>query len=183
MLHRLTIALTFIFCLNLTSLSAQSDGEIQVEAQNALRAYSLTTLNASVREGSVILKGSVNSCRNRLLADTVVSRIRGVKIIQDGIVVLGPSVPDAQIKTQVKQIIADRKRRFDHFGYGSMKARVKDGAVTLSGTATRELADPVIDRIAGVAGVKNVIDHVQRIAPYEPHWRSDYPIAEPVQAP
>jgi len=181
MLRSLAIALTFIFALNVTCVFAQSDSKIQVAAQNALRAYSLTTLHASVKKGSVILNGSVNSCRTRLLADEVVSRIHGVKAIQDGIVVLGPRVPDAQLTIQVNRIIADRIHKLAGFGYGSMTADVQNGAVTLSGTATPELADPAVGKIAGVLGVKNVIDHIHRIARFEPHWRSDFPVVEPIQ--
>ena len=182
MLRTLAITLAFVFALHVTCVSAQSDSEIQVEARNALRAYSLTTLHASVQNGSVILKGSVGSYPKRLLADQVVSRIRGVKTIQDGIVVLGPRVPDAQLKTQVDKIIADQIRKLGGFGYGSMDAGVQNGAVTLSGYATPELAGPAIGKIERIVGIKNVIDDIHRIARYQPHWRSDFPIAEPVQA-
>ena len=175
MLRSLAIALTFIFTLNVTCVFAESDSKIQVSARNALRAYSLTTLHASVQKGSVILKGSVNSCRTKLLADEVVSRIHGVKTIQDGIVVLGPRVPDGQLAIQVNRIIADRIHKLGGFGYGSMTADVQNGAVTLSGTAAPEVADPAVDKIAGVIGVKNVIDQVHRIARFEPHWQSDFP--------
>lgn len=147
MLRSFVVSHTLFFRLSLTCLFAQSDAEIQMEAQNALRAYSLTTLVPSVQKGSVILKGTVNSCRKRLLADEVVSRIHGVRTIQDGIEVLGPSAPDWQLKTQVDKIIADRIRKLGRFGYGSIIAGVKDGAVTLSGTATPQLAEPAIDKI------------------------------------
>lgn len=174
MLRSLAIALAFIFALNLTCVFAESDSKIQVSARNALRAYSLTTLHASVQKGSVILKGSVNSCRTRLLADEVVSRIHGVKTIQDSIVVLGPRVPDAQLAIQVNRIIADRIHKLGGFGHGSMTADVKNGAVTLSGNAAPELADSAVDKIAGVIGVKNVIDHVHRTTRFEPHWQSNF---------
>lgn len=81
MLRSAVISLTFIFGLSLSSLLAQSDEKIQTEANDALRAYSLSTLIVSVQGGSVILKGTVDSCRKRLLADEAVSRIHGVKTI------------------------------------------------------------------------------------------------------
>ncbi len=180
MLRSSVISLTFIFGLSLTCLFAKSDGKIQMEAQNALRAYSLSTRVVSVKGGSVILKGTVDSCRKRLLADEAVSRIHGVKNIQDSIEVSGPSTPDAQLKTQVDKIIADRIRKLGRFESGSIIARVRDGAVTLSGAATPELTQPVINKIASIAGVKNVVDHVHRMVLYDPRWQSNFPGAEPI---
>ncbi len=176
MLRNFAVALAFIFALNVTLLFAKSDGEIQAAVQNALRAYSLAALDASVQSGAVALTGSVDSCRKRLLADRVVSRIHGVKTIQDSIEVSGPSVPDAQLKALIDKIIADRIRELGGFGYGSMTAHLKDGAVTLSGGAAKELADPTIDQIAGIAGVKNVMNHVVRVPRFEPGpSRSTFP--------
>ena len=176
MLRSLTIALAFIFALNLTSLFGQSDEAIQVAVQDVLRAYSLAALDASVQRDSVILTGSVDSCRKRLLADQVVSRIHGVKTIDDRIEVSGPSVPDAQLKTQIDKIIADRIRQLGGFGFGSMTAHVKNGAVILSGAAAKELAEPAIDDIAGIVGVKNVMDHVSRVPRFDPSpGKSNFP--------
>lgn len=183
MLRSLFIALALIFALDQPRLSAQSDSEIQVEAQNALRAYSLTALSASVQNGSVTLKGSVNSYPQRRLADEVISQIHGVKTIQDGIKVSAPRIADAQLKTRANRIITDRIRKLGGFGYGSISAQVKDGAVILTGFAAPRLAEPAINEIAGVVGVKNLIDHIQRTAKYESHWQSGFPGVEPVQAP
>jgi hyperosmotically inducible periplasmic protein len=182
MLRSSVILFTFIFGLSLSFLFAQSDGEIQIESQNALRAYSLSTLNVSVQGGSVILKGTVDSCRKRLLADEAVSRIHGVKTIQDRIEVSGPSIPDPQLKTQVDKIIAHRIRNRGRLGYGWIFAGVKNGVVTLSGTATPELAESAIDPIAGIAGARNVVDHVHRMVREDPRWRSNYLVFEGAQA-
>lgn len=154
----LLLALTFNS--SLTCAFAQTDEEIQAAVLKALSAYSLTSIHASVQKRSVSLTGSVNLCRDRLLAYETVSRIHGVKAIQDGIEVSGPLVPDAQLKPQIHKIIADRIRKLGDFGVGSITARVHNGAVTLSGAAAPELAAPAINAIAGVVGVKNVIDHV-----------------------
>lgn len=176
MLQSLTIALASIFALNAPFLFGQSDKKTQAAVQDVLRAYSLPALNVSVQGDSVTLKGSVDSCRKRLLADQVVSRIHGVKTIQDSIEVLGPIVPDAQLKTQIDKIIKDRIRKLGGFGVGSIAAIVKDGAVTLSGSAAKELAGPAIDDIAGIVGVKNVIDHVLLVPRFDPSpSRSNFP--------
>jgi len=53
------------------------------------------------------------------------------------------------------------------FALGSMKAAVRDGSVTLSGTAARELTVPAINAIAGIPGVKEVIDNILRVPHYD----------------
>lgn len=105
-----------------------------------------------------------------------------MKTIQDRIEVSGPSISDPQLKTQVDKIIAHRIRSRGRLGYGRIIAGVKSGVVTLSGTATPELAESAIDPIAGIAGVRNVIDHVHRMVREDPRWRSGFLVFEGAQA-
>lgn len=166
----LLVALTLI--LSLTYVSGQSDQQIQTAVQKALRAYSLTTTLSSVQDGFVTLTGWVVMCRDRLLAVETVNRIHGVKGVDDRIDVSGPNIPNAQLKAQIDGIIKDRIRDLGGFGFGSISAHVQDGVVTLSGAAATELTVPTIDKIAGVVGVKNLIDHVLRVPRYENQWPS-----------
>jgi osmotically-inducible protein OsmY len=181
MLRSYAVALTLTVALSSTNAFGRSDQEIQIAVQKALRAYSLVTVHFSVQKGSVTLHGVVSSCRDRLLVDETVSRIHGVRTIQDGIEVSGPRILDARLKTQIDKIIADRIRKLGGFGFGSMTVHVQDGAVTLSGAAAPELAVPAIYTIAGTVGVKNVIDHVLRVPHYEKIWRSDFPGFDGIQ--
>jgi BON domain len=104
-----------IFVLSSAYAFAQSDEEIQTAVQKAIPE---TTIHASVQNGAVILTGFVDLYRDRLLADETVSRIHGVKTIQDGITVAGPQVPDTQLKPAIDEIIADRIRNLGTFGAG-----------------------------------------------------------------
>ena len=166
MLRRYLVALPLVATLASPNAFGQSDQDIQIAVQKALRAYSLITIDSSVQDGAVILQGIVSSCRDRLLADETVRQIRGVKAIQDSIDVSGPIIPDSQLKTQINKIIAARIRKLGGFGVGSIAVHVQNGAATLSGTAAPELATPAIDAIAGTVGVKNVIDHLIRVPRY-----------------
>jgi osmotically-inducible protein OsmY len=167
---------TLIFTLSLGYAFAQSAEEIQAAAQKTLRAYSLTTIQVSVQNRFVTLTGVVNLYRDRLLADETVSRIHGVETIQDGIKVGGPQVPDAQLKAEIDKIIADRIRALGTFGFGTMKAQVRDGAVTLSGSAAPQLTEPAIIAIDGTVGVRNVINLVHLVSPFDKEpWRSFVP--------
>jgi hyperosmotically inducible periplasmic protein len=156
-----------LFILSLPDAFGQSDEEIQVAAQKAVRAYSLNGIQSSVQNGTVTLTGFVELCRDRLLALETVKRIYGVKTINDQIEVPGPRIPDAQLKAQINQIIKDRIHKLGGFGYGSMKANVKEGVVTLSGAAAPELTTPAINAIAGTLGVRNLIDNVVRVSHYD----------------
>ena len=169
------LLLACTLALGLSPVSGQSDQEMQAAVQRALRAYALTAIEPSVKNATVVLTGSVNLCRERLLAVQTVSRIRGVKAVDDRIQVLTPQVPDPQLKAQVDLIIGDRIRALGGFGFGSIKAHPKDGVVTLSGTAAVKLAEPAIAAIAGIVGVKKVIDHVGRVQDYDANWHSNYP--------
>jgi osmotically-inducible protein OsmY len=164
---RRIFVLVLIFALASTYSSGQSDGEIQSAVEKAVHAYSLTRIQSSVQNGTVTLAGSVELCRDRLLAIATVKRIPGVKAIEDRIEVPGPLVPDPKLKAQIDRIIADRIHKLGGFDFGSMKASVRNGVVTLSGTAARELTAPAINAIAGVSGVRNLIDNVQRVPHYD----------------
>lgn len=167
--------LLFMLAISLSHASGQSDQQIQAAAQKALRAYSLAAIESSVHGATVTLTGLVAHCRDRLLAVQMMHRIRGVKAVDDRIEVNGPRVPDEELQAQADRIIANRIRSLGGFGVGSITARLKDGAVTLSGTAAVRLAEPAIAAIAGIVGVRNVIDHVSRVPAYDVGWASNHP--------
>jgi hyperosmotically inducible protein len=175
---RRILLLAFAFSLGLASASAQSDQELDAAVQKALRAYSLDNIHASVEHGFVTLTGTVDLCRARVLADRTLSGIRGIAAIWDRVQVSGPTVPDRELKERVTQIIADRLHKMDGGGlggglhYGSISVQVQDGAVILTGSAASQFALPAIEDVAGMPGVKNVIDHVRRVAPTSTDWDS-----------
>lgn len=166
-----SVLLAFSFLASSIDASGEGDQQIQTSIQKALRAYSLTVLS-SVQDGSVTLSGRVHLCRDRLLAVEIVNRIHGVKAILDRIEVDGPRVPDSELKSKIDQIITGQIRKLGGFGFGSMRAKVHDGVVTLSGAAAAQLASPTIAQIADIVGVKDLSDQVHRVQQYETKWPS-----------
>jgi len=164
---RRILLLMLLFTLSLPDALGQSDEEIQVAAQKAVRAYSLNGIQSSVQNGTVTLTGHVVLCLERLLAIETVKRIHGVKTIKDQIEVSGPRIPDAQLKAQIDRIVKDRIHKLGGFGFGSIKVNVKESVVTLSGAAAPELAAPAINAIAGTLGVRNLIDNIVRVPHYD----------------
>lgn len=154
---------------------AESDQDIQAAVQRSLRAYALNDVHTAVRNGSVTLTGSVTICRDRLLADELAGRVQGVNAIDDQINVSGPSIPDNQLKADVERIITQGHHKLGWFGYGSVTTQVQDGIVGLYGTAAAELAAPVIAAVAVTPGVRNVVDRIQRVPPYDSSWSRSHP--------
>jgi hyperosmotically inducible periplasmic protein len=167
--------LALTLALGPTCVSAQSDQQIQASVERSLHIYGLTAVHPSVQNGAVILSGWVNICRDRLLADELTGRIQGVTTIDDLIDVSGPPIPDAQLQNEADSIVARRLHKLGGFGYGSITAHVQDGIVALHGTAAAELAAPTIAAIAATSGVRNVIDRVHRVPPYDSDWRRSHP--------
>ncbi|KAA6461975.1 BON domain-containing protein [Acidobacteria bacterium AB60] len=172
---RRILLLTLTLILGLSRAQGQNDERIQAAARRALHAYSLAGIQASVRNGIVALTGDVSLCRDRLLAVQMMTRIHGVKSIDDEIEVEGPSIPDEQLQSQIDRIISARIRALGGFGSGSISARLEKGVVTLSGTAAIRLADPAITAIAGISGIRNVVDRVVRVSGYDSGWQSSSP--------
>jgi osmotically-inducible protein OsmY len=167
------VLLACTLAIGLSPASGQGDQEIQEGVERALRAYALTAIESSAQNATIVLTGSVNLCRDRLLAVQTVGQIHGAKAIDDRIHVCGPRVSDDQLKDQVDRIIAARIHRLGGFGFGSMTARLKDGVVTLTGTAATKLAEPAIAAIASLTGVTNSVDHVGRVPDYDANWHSN----------
>lgn len=154
---------------------AQSDGDVEAAVYKALRAYEIQGVQISVESGVVTLSGKVDRCLARLDALQMTSRIRGVQAIADKIRVVGPRIPDERLRSYLEKMIAERTRQLGGFGFGSVAVGVRDGVVTLSGNAARQLANPVVAAVAQTAGVKNLIDRVQIVPVYDTGWAQSGP--------
>jgi hyperosmotically inducible periplasmic protein len=172
MRSRLLLAVTV--CLVSQASFGQSDENIQANVQKVLSAYSIKSVHSSVHGGVVTLIGSVDLYRTRFLADQLTSGVPGVKSIWDQVEVSGPNVTDQELTRQIKNLITDRIRKLGGFGFGSISVNVKDGVVTLNGFAAPQLTLPTTEAVGDLPGVKNLIDHVKRVPPSEPHWQSGF---------
>ena len=173
---RLTLLLAVSMFLGSKPSFGQNDQNIQANVQKALSAYSIKSIHSSVQRGVVTLTGSVDLCRTKILADELASGIPGVKSIWDRVEVSGPTVPDKELSKQIENLITDRIHRLGGFGFGSISAQVHDGVVTLRGYAAPQLALPTTAAVAGIPGIKNLIDHIKPVPPVEAHWQSSFEI-------
>lgn len=123
-------------------------------------------IGVAVEKGVVTLSGHVGSYAEKLAAERVVQRVKGVRAIAQEIEVRLPSdkkTNDDEIAQRALSVIAwdttipDRKLRI----------KVQDGWITLSGEVEwyfqRQGAEAAVRRLSGVAGVINLIAVKPRI--------------------
>ena len=115
---------------------------------------------AYVSEGTVTLRGTVGSPRQKIEAERAAKRVHGVKNVVDELEVRplpGHKREDADLRGAVLQALA-----LDSVVPQTVDAQVEDGKVTLSGTAAwqfeRDEAEFVVNNVHGVVRVQSEID-------------------------
>jgi osmotically-inducible protein OsmY len=121
-----------------------------------------TAIAVSADDGVVTLRGTVGSFREKREAKQDAQRVRGVRSVNNEL--------EVRILTEDRRDDADlrgdvlRALMLDSLVPATVDAKVDDGRVTLTGTASwqfeRDEADFVAANIAGVVGVENEIDLV-----------------------
>jgi osmotically-inducible protein OsmY len=129
-----------------------------------------TDIGVAVKNGVVTLTGFVRSYSQRYQAENDAKRVLGVAGIANDIEVRLPSEsqrPDPEIAREAVEAL---KRELP-YSSSNMKVVVKDGWLTLEGTAEwnyqRTRAEDAVLRIRGVKGVSNLITLRPRVAPSE----------------
>lgn len=153
---------TALFTSVILPLSAQTDGAIQVAVQKALSNPKFKMVHVSVKDGVVILSGSVDLYDAKIQADRRTHRVKGVRAVQDNIEIGGPNIPDSLLQEHLVKAI-----EYDRVGYrttpfNSISVQVHNGVVTLGGHAWGPVdADSAVAVAANTKGVKDVIDEIQ----------------------
>jgi osmotically-inducible protein OsmY len=130
-------------------------------------------VGVSARDGVVTLHGLVPTFRQKWLAERAARRLREVRAVANDLEVVRLDAPanDALIA----QAVADAIDWDDAVPTGRVKATVRHGWVTLTGTATwqfqRAAAERAAARVAGVKGVSNSIVVESEISVPELHAR------------
>jgi osmotically-inducible protein OsmY len=118
----------------------------------------------SAKDGAVTLRGTVGSFRERRDAKRAAKRVYGVKSVDDQMevrILMGDRVDDAELRGFVLQILT-----LDSLVPSTIDAHVRDGVVTLSGTAEWQYQrDAAEDDVINVYGVFDIIDEVTLVGP------------------
>jgi len=135
---------------------SRSDEEIRKNVVEALLYDAATDsyeLKPEVKDGVVTLDGTVQSYREKQLAVYVAKSVKGVKEVNDNIVLDSKSErPDEQIVADVRSVIDNDVWLTNSF----IATDVKDGVVTLTGTVGSAAQHNRASMLAWTAGVKSV---------------------------
>ena len=158
----LGLALGLPVCAQRRHTQGPYDKQIQSDVQQRLSKHDkFRNVRVSTEAGIVTLTGSVKQYNDKESAEHEARKAEHVAGVRNQIQVAGPMVPD----TELAQKVADRLR-YDRVDQGimfnSFSIAVKNGVVTLNGTALDEPNKAsALAVVAGTPGVKGVIDHVQ----------------------
>jgi osmotically-inducible protein OsmY len=149
----------------------KSDSDIKRDVEAELKwdpDIDPTDIGVAVKDGVVTLTGFVRSYTQKWQAERDVKRVSGVVGVANDIEVRLPTSsqrPDPEI---ARDAVAALKHELP-YSSEAMKVLVKDGWVTLEGTAEwnyqRTRAEEAVRRISGIKGVSNLILLKPRVAP------------------
>jgi osmotically-inducible protein OsmY len=129
-----------------------------------------TDIGVAVKDGVVTLTGFVRSYTEKWQAERDAKRVSGVVGVANDIEVRLPTSsqrPDPEI---ARDAVAALKHELP-YTYETMKVIVKDGWLTLEGTAEwnyqRVRAEEAVRRVGGIKGVSNLILLKPSVAPLE----------------
>jgi osmotically-inducible protein OsmY len=148
-----------------------SDQELQRTVEDELRwepDIDSTDLAVAVRNGVVMLTGFVRSYVQKIKAEEVAKRVRGVRGVANEIEVRLPIIhqrPDPDIARDA----VDALRLELPYTSEQIRVIVKDGWVTLEGNLEwhyqKERAETAVRKIRGVKGITNSIKLAPRVEP------------------
>lgn len=114
-------------------------------------------IDVRTADGIVTLSGTVDNILSKKRALTLTKSIKGVQSVVDEIKVSPEKCSDEQVSEDVARTLADDPA----VGRDGIKATVKDGVVTLTGTVAnwveKQLARTVAEGVRGVKRVDNEI--------------------------
>ena len=151
----------------------KADSDIKRDVEAELRwdpDINSTDIGVAVKDAVVTLTGFVRSYTEKWQAERDVKRVLGVVGVANDIEVRLPTSsqrPDPEI---ARDAVAALKHELP-YSSETMKVIVKDGRVTLEGTAEwnyqRVRAEEAVRRVSGIKGVSNLILLKPRVAPSE----------------
>lgn len=148
--------------------SGTSDAQLQTDVTKALDNKRFKDVQVKVRDGMVMLSGTVAVYSDKEDADKRAHHRRGIKAVENDIQVGGPTVEDVTLRSKLAE-----KLTYDRVGYGTtafnaLTIGVQNGVVTLGGVAYGPIdKDSAVSLVENYPGVKDVIDNIE-VAPPSP---------------
>ncbi|GAC1650899.1 MAG: hypothetical protein NVS9B15_10760 [Acidobacteriaceae bacterium] len=150
------------------AIAATTDTQIQAEIQKALDNKRLKNVSASVQDGLVSLKGTVDFYSDKEYADKKVHHAKGVRAVDNEIQVAGASVDDLTLRNKLANQLATDRVGYGTTAFNAITIGVQNGIVTLGGTVYGPTdKDSALSLVANTPGVKDVVDNLE-VAPVSP---------------
>ena len=144
-----------------TTNNAGNDAEIQADVMKALDSERFKGVNASVQNGVVKLTGTVDLYSAKQDADDRAHHRKNVKSVENAIRVAGAEIDDTTLRNKLAEKLAYDRVGYGTISYNAFTISVKDGTVTLGGTAYGPAdKDSAISLVENYPGVKDVIDNI-----------------------
>ena len=150
-----------------------TDSQTLAEVQKTLDNKRFADVHASVKNGIVTLKGTVDVYATKEDAEHKIHHKKGVVAVQNLLQVQpngsSAEISDAELRNKLAEKLA-----YDRVGYGttafnSFTIGVQNGVVTLGGTAYGPTdKDSAISLVSHYPGVKDVVDNIE-VAPLSPN--------------
>ncbi|MBS1523538.1 MAG: BON domain-containing protein [Bacteroidetes bacterium] len=149
----------------------RTDAQIQKDVIEEIKwepAITSSEIGVSVSNGIVTLSGQVSTYSEKLHAEEAAKRIAGVKAIAEDIHV-GVSTGYTRTDTEIAQAVLNALKWHTDIPDYQMSVKVEDGQVKLEGEVEwefqRQNAKKVIENLAGIRSVINLIKVTPKIAP------------------
>src|ERR1700738_5629235 len=151
----------------------RSDNEIERDVRDELKwdpDLNADDIAVSVKNGVFTLAGVVPSYADKFEAEAAAKRVAGVHAVANDIEVRLPAIDQRPDPDIARDAVAALKSELP-ISYDRIKVIVKDGWITLEGTAEwqyqKTSADTAVRKVKGVKGVTNVITVKPKVQPTE----------------
>jgi hyperosmotically inducible periplasmic protein len=162
------LTLAFLFTVPPAKAQGPGDAQIQADVAKALDKKQYSGIQATVQNGEVTLRGSVDFYADKESADSRVHHVKKVKGVDNLIEVAGPRVEDVTLRNKIANSLATDRVGYGTTAFNSLTVAVQNGVVTLGGTVYGPPdKDSALSLVANTAGVKDIVDNIE-VAPISP---------------
>jgi hyperosmotically inducible periplasmic protein len=142
--------------------NASNDSRIQTEVTKSLNNARFKSIQTSVQNGIVSLTGTVDVYADKADAEKKAHKVKAVAAVRDDIQVAGATVSDQVLRSKLVGRIQSDRIGYGTTAFNAISVGVENGVVTLGGSAYGPVdKDYAISDASYMAGVKDVIDHIQ----------------------
>jgi hyperosmotically inducible protein len=140
----------------------QPDSQILSDIKASLNPDRFKDVSVSVKNGVVVLSGTVELCAYKEEAEKRAQRNKNAAAVRNEIRIAGPQVSDEELQNKLVE-----KIQYDRVGYGTtafnaISTSVHNGVVTLGGHAYGPIdKDSAISEATHMRGVQDVIDEIE----------------------